>query len=177
MRVVSAPTSLDVNVITRDGFDRLQRELDELTGDGRQEAAAWLRATRLDCSDAAENAELRDALEAHERLERRIAVIETRLAGARVAGPAGRDGVAGVGSRVRLRGRRSGVVEFTLVGAGEADIDRERISVASPMGRALVGRRAGETIDVATPRRRMRFQVVSVTPEIGVDVRNGRRAA
>ena len=177
MSAVSAPANLDLNVITREGFHRLQRELDDLVDRGRKQAAARLRAARLDGSDPAENAELRAALEASERLEARISVVEERLSGARVADPASADGIAGVGTRVRLRGQRTGVVEFILVGAGEADLDSDRISIVAPMGQAVAGRRVGEEIDVQTPRRRLRFHVVSVTPENEPDIVDDRLAA
>lgn len=177
MSALAAPANFEINVITREGFDRLQRELDELAGAGRDQAAARLRTARLDGNDPAENAELRDALEARERLERRIWELEERLSGVRVAEPATRDGVARVGTRVRLRGQRTGVLEFTLVGAGEADLERDRISVVAPIGQAVAGRRVGDTIDVETPRRRVRFEVISVTPEGDPHVSDERIAA
>jgi transcription elongation factor GreA len=163
--------------MTADGFDRLQRELSELSVTGREQVAARLRAARLDGGDPSDNGELRDALDEHQRLEQRIAVIEVRLAGARVTGAPSADGVAGVGSRVSLRGRRGNTVEFTLVGAREADLARERISVSAPMGQAVHGRRVGESIEVQTPRRRLRFTIVSVTADGPSQVGDERRAA
>jgi transcription elongation factor GreA len=177
MRVLSIPTHPEANLMTPDGFDRLQRERRELSVAGREQVAARLRTARLDSSDASENAELRDALDEHQRLEHRIAVIEERLAGARIADRPSADGVAGLGSRVRLRGRRGHTIEFTLVGAGEADLARERISISAPMGSAVHGRRAGESIEVQTPRRRLRFTIVSVTVDRSDEAGDERRAA
>jgi len=66
--------------------------------------------------------------------------------------------------RVRLRSRTAGIVEYELVGAGESDVGRGRISIDSPVGQAIAGRRAGETIDVTTPRRVRRLELIAVEP-------------
>lgn len=166
-----------MSFMTSYGFAQLERELGELTFAGREQVAARLRTARLDSSDASENFELRDAVDEHQRLEHRIAVIEERLRSARIAGPPSSDGVAGLGSRVRLRGGRGRIIEFTLVGRGEADLSRERISISAPMGKAVLGRRAGERIEVETPRRRLRFTIVSVTADGSAEAGGGRWAA
>jgi len=65
---------------------------------------------------------------------------------------------------VRVRSRTAGIVEYELVGAGEADAGDGRISIDSPVGQAIAGRRAGETIEVETPRRMRRLELLSVEP-------------
>ena len=154
--------------MTAQGFERLQRELEQLRSEGRQQVAERLRDARLDHGDPAENGELMDALDEQQRLEQRIGTIEARLERARVAEPGTGGGVARIGTHVRLVGSRTGVIEFTLVGPGEADLSSGRISIASPIGQAVAGRRSGDTIDVQTPRRRLWFQVVSVRSERAV---------
>jgi transcription elongation factor GreA len=151
-------------LITQEGYDRLRSELLTLTITARRELAERLRHARADGGNPAENGDLMDALEESKSLERRIAELETRLAGARIAGPAGDDGVAAIGTRVGIRTREGEVRHYELVGDGEADPDHWRISISSPVGEAIAGRRAGETIDVDTPRRRVRFELVSVDP-------------
>jgi transcription elongation factor GreA len=155
--------------MTRHGFERLQQELETLSGEGRRRVADRLRAARQDGGDPVENGELMDALEERARLEQRIGVIEARLAGSRIARPGGAGGAARIGTRIRLTNRRTGVVEFTLVGAGEADLSRGRISIASPMGQAVAGRRSGDVVEVQTPRRRLRFRIASVRSERASD--------
>jgi transcription elongation factor GreA len=172
-----ATNNTDTGLMTRQGFERLQQELQQLTGDERQRVADRLREARLDGGDPAENGELMDALDERERLEQRIGEIEARLAGARIAQPGQAGGVARIGTRIRLTNESTGIVEFTLVGVGEADLARGRFSIASPMGQAVAGRRSGDTIEVQTPRRRVRFQVVSVRAERVRDAGRQRRAA
>lgn len=122
---------------------------------------------------ATDNPALFDVLEEQAQLERRIETLEARLAAARIAEPNG-DGSAGIGSWVRLRDlETSELVEYELVGAIEADLDEGRLSVDAPVGRALLGAAAGETVAVSCPRGELRFQVISV---VGAE-RSERKAA
>lgn len=162
MSATTAARPIDSMLMTHAGYAALERELHELRTTARQELAERLRDARGAGGDLAENGELMDALRESAELEERIVAIEQRLAAARIAPPAPADGSATVGSRVRLRRRGAGVVEYDLVGAGEADPGAGRISVDSPLGRALAGRRAGERVEVAAPRRRMTFDLVRV---------------
>src|SRR5690348_16747918 len=130
--------------MTQEGYDRLRSELLTLTTTTRQELAERLRQARGDGGDPAENGDLMDALEQSASLERRIAELEARLATARVAKPGGDDGVAAVGSRVGIRTREGEVHHYELVGDGESDPSRWRISISSPIGAAIAGRRAGD---------------------------------
>src|SRR5207249_11773924 len=103
-------------------------------------------------------------------LEQRISQRRARLVSARVVAAAA-DGTAGIGTRVRLRSRSAGIVEYELVGAGEADAGRGRISIDSLVGQAIAGRRAGETVEVETPRRVRRLELLAVErAEIGASL-------
>ena len=154
-------------LMTQEGYDRLRGELLTLTTTTREELAVRLRQARADGGNPAENGDLMDALAESASIERRIAELEARLAAARVAEPAPDDGVAAVGTRVGIRTREGEVLHYELVGDGEADPARWRISISSPIGEAIAGRRAGDKIDVETPRRRVRFELVSVGPVSG----------
>src|SRR4051794_33606467 len=155
------------SLMTQEGYDRLRSELLTLTTTTRRELADRLRQARGDGGNPAENGELMDALEESASIERRIAELEARVAAARVAEPSADDGVATVGSRVGVRTREGEVRHYELVGDGEADPSAQRITISSPIGQAIAGRRAGDTIDVETPRRRVRFELVSVGPVDG----------
>jgi transcription elongation factor GreA len=150
--------------MTQEGYDRLRIELEILTTTTRAELGDRLREARADGGDPAENAELMDAIEERVLLEQRISALKAQLGVARVAEAAHADGVARIGTRVRLRTPDSAIVEYVLVGAAEADVARRRISIASPVGRAIVGERAGAAVEVQTPRRRVRFELISVAP-------------
>ncbi|HET6600488.1 MAG TPA: GreA/GreB family elongation factor, partial [Gaiella sp.] len=95
----------------------------------------------------------------------RIAVLEAQVANARVVAPS-RDGVAGLGTSVRVRDSATGeVAEYELVGAAEADVGNGRVSLAAPVGRALFGRRKGNVVEVETPRGTIALEVLAVRVE------------
>lgn len=154
----------DGTLITAGGLARLEQELEELRDGGRQELAERFRTARND-GDVAENPALIDLLEEHAQLERRIAVLEAQVANARVVAPS-RDGVAGLGTSVRVRDSATGeVAEYELVGAAEADVGNGRVSLAAPVGRALFGRRKGNVVEVETPRGTIALEVLAVRVE------------
>jgi transcription elongation factor GreA len=165
----AASRQADEALMTQEGYDRLHSELETLTTTARRELAERLRDARAAGANPAENGDLIDALDESAFLEQRIGELKSRLASARVAAPAARDGVAAIGTRVGLRTRDGEVLHYELVGKGEADPARWRISISSPVGDAIAGRRAGDRIEVETPRRRVRVDLVSVEP-LGADL-------
>ncbi len=147
--------------ITAEGFERLQRELLALSGEGRRELVERLRDARSD-GDVADNPALLDLLDEHAQLERRIALLESQLASVRVVTPA-RSGVADVGTHVAVRDTETGeVAEYQLVGAVEVDVGNGRVSVDAPVGRALLGAQKGDLVEVDVPRGTIRLEVLSV---------------
>jgi transcription elongation factor GreA len=142
-----APRKDDL-LFTAEGYRRLRLELDALRTQGRRAMRERLRAARDD-GHLDDNQDLFDAL-------------EDRLVSARVVEP-GEGGGAGIGSSIRLRNLDTGgVLDYELVGAREGDARRGRISVDAPVGRALLGAVAGDLVTVASPRGRLRFEVVGV---------------
>lgn len=162
MSALSAVTFDEELVVTAHGRERLCAELEELRTVQRAALTEQLRAARADRDP--DNPTLFELLEEQAQLEWRISVLEGQVAAARVAAPAG-DGAAGIGSRVRVRHCRTGDVgEYDLVGPIESDVLNGRVSVGAPVGRALVGRRRGETVSVETPRGRQELEILAVSP-------------
>ena len=154
--------AVDDLLMTAEGYERLCSELETLCGEGRQAMSERLREARAD-GHLEDNPALFDLLEAQARLERRIATLEARLTRARIAEPNG-DGSAGIGSFVLLRDpETSELVEYELVGAIEGNVDEGRVSIDAPVGRALLGTAAGDTVVVACPRGELRFEVIGVS--------------
>jgi len=150
-------------VITSEGFERLSNELDRLRSEERRRVAERLRGAKTGEANLAQNAEYLDAREEKLQLERRIALLRERLGSARIIAPRLGNGLVDPGERVRVRDVASGrSLELELVGQLEADVTVGRISVASPLGRALVGLREGEIADVQAPRGRFSFEVLAV---------------
>jgi transcription elongation factor GreA len=149
--------------VTADGYEQLRSELERLCADGRADMSERLREARED-GHLANNPALYDLLEEQVQLERRIAILEGRLAAAEIVVPAA-DGLASIGSVVRVRDRQTGdLAEYELVGPIESDIASGRVSVEAPVGRALVHRSAGAVVDVETPSGTLGLKVLSVRP-------------
>lgn len=149
-------------VITSKGYARLNAELERLEGEERRRVADRLRQATASEANLAQNAEYLDAREEKIELERRIGQIQARLRTARVVKPRA-NGRIDVGERVRVRDLSSKRhLEVELVGQAEADVAAGRVSVASPLGGALVGLREGEIAYVEAPRGRLRYKVLAV---------------
>jgi transcription elongation factor GreA len=147
--------------LTRRGYERLRDELAVLTTTARAEMRDRLRDARAQGGELSDNLELLDALEDQDFLERRITALQEALAWARVVDDPPDDGTIGVGSRVRLRDSETGrTAEHELVGSIEVEPGQRTVSSESPIGRALLGRRAGDVIDVQVPRGTRRFEVL-----------------
>jgi transcription elongation factor GreA len=158
--VAGATITDETLLMTADGFERLSRELEALRADGRRELAERLREARHG-GDLADSAALYELLEEQAQLEGRIALLADRLATAEVVAPPS-DGRAGIGSVVRVRDGGH-EYEVELVGPLEGDAAGGRVSLAAPVGRALAGRRAGETVHVETPRGRRALEILAVS--------------
>ena len=151
-------------VITPDGLTRLSEELERLVGDGRRSIAERLRQALGSQANATENADYLAAREEQERLERRIATLQERLGAAELVEPRPGNGVVDVGERVRVRDLDSGKrLELELVGPLETDVAAGRISLVSPLGSAIVGRRRGEVVEVDAPRGRLRYRILAAS--------------
>jgi transcription elongation factor GreA len=150
-------------LLTPEGYDKLKREIEFLSTDKRREVAERIRIAR-EFGDIAENAEYDDAKNEQALLEHRIALLEERLAAARVidAGEISSD-VVSIGSRVRLKDMDAGeTVEYHIVGSAEANPAEHRLSNESPVGRAIIGRKKGEVVEVAAPRGSLKFKILEI---------------
>ena len=146
--------------LTPDGEARLRAELDELTRVKRPQVIARIR-TAKEHGDLKENAEYHSAREEQSFLEGRIQAIEARLRSAVIVEAPAAGSRVGLGSVVSLDDDGD-TVRYTIVGADESDPAHGRISSSSPVGRALVGRDAGDWVVVATPAGEQRFRILSV---------------
>ncbi len=151
--------------LSAEGISRLREELAELTGTKRPEVIARIKSAK-ELGDLKENADYTSAREEQSFLEGRIASIEVLLRDAKVieAPAASAEGRIDLGSRVSIEmvGQPGEVTVYELVGTAEADPAAGRISNASPVGRALIGRRVGDTVAVKTPRGDVEYRIVEV---------------
>ena len=150
-------------VITSQGFERLSGELQRLKREERRRVAERLREAASDEANLAQSMEYLDAREQKLRLERRISLLRERLRSARIVEPCLGNGRVDLGERVRVREVISGhSLELELVGQFEGDFAAGRVSVASPLGRALVGLRKGEIAKIDAPRGSFAFEVLAI---------------
>ncbi|MDQ3729261.1 MAG: transcription elongation factor GreA [Actinomycetota bacterium] len=150
-----------VNEISPEGKAEAEAELEELREVKRPKIVAAIKAAREE-GDLSENAEYHAAREEQGHLEARVRILEELLASAEVIdAPTGDK--AQVGSRIRFRDSASGEEkEITLVHRLEASMAEGKLSAESPVGRALLGSKKGDTIKFETPRGAKNLEILSV---------------
>jgi transcription elongation factor GreA len=149
--------------ITKKGYDALKTELDRLRKVERPQVIESIAEARAH-GDLSENAEYDAAKERQGFIEARIAEIESKLADARIVEIAGRSSDTIVfGATVLVIEQESQAKrQYTLVGQDEADMKFNRISIQSPVGRALIGKRVGDFIEVQTPVKTVEYEVIEI---------------
>jgi len=149
--------------LTKEGYQKLQEELDYLRTKKREEIAARLREA-ADGEDLIENAEYEAAKNEQAFVEGRIKDLELLLATAKIIEEPKVSELAQVGSKVAIQVMDSqGVEEYEIVGAAEANPIAGHISNESPLGKALLGHKAGEVVTVEAPDNRYQVKIIEVT--------------
>jgi len=150
-------------ILTPEGYERLKQEIDYLRGDKRREVADRIRVAR-EFGDIAENAEYDDAKNEQAHLEARIAMLEERLKAARVVTKKEiKSGEVSIGTKVRLRDVKANkTVEYHIVGSAEANPAENKLSNESPVGKAIMGRKKGEVVEVAAPRGSLKYKILDI---------------
>ena len=151
--------------ITRRGAELLKAELQRLKAQERPAVIAAIAEARSH-GDLSENAEYEAAKNRQGFIEGRIKEIEGKLAAAQVIDPAqlAAEGRVVFGATVELEEEETGEqVSYQIVGEDEADIKAGRISVSSPIARALIGREAGDVVEVIAPGGTHEYEVLAVT--------------
>lgn len=151
------PTSF----LTKEGFEKLQDELENLRSVKREEIANRLREA-MEGGELIENAEYEAAKNEQAFVEGRIKELEILLATARVIEETHTADVISVGSKVTIKEEGSKPELFVIVGAAEADPAEGKISNESPLGKALLGHKAGETVTVDAPAGSFTVKVTKV---------------
>jgi transcription elongation factor GreA len=140
-------------VLTPEGLEELKARIQYLRGDRRREVAERIKEAR-EFGDIAENSEYDDAKNEQAMLEKQIADLEEKLRNARVIDSKDVDtDVVSVGAVVHVKDQKTDKsTKFKIVGSAEANPAESRLSNESPVGRALLGRKRGETVTVPVPR-------------------------
>ena len=149
-------------ILTPEGLRKLEEELEFLKTVKRKEVAERIKQSK-EFGDLMENSEYEDAKNEQAFIEGRILTVEGMLRNAKVINDHDvRSDVVTVGSTVHLADEAGEQLTYTIVGSPEADPRRDRISNESPVGRALLGKRRGETVTVKAPAGTIRYTIRAI---------------
>lgn len=148
--------------LTREGMAKLEVEKKHLREDVYPEITERIRASK-EFADMDDNSEYEDAKQELAMIEARIQTIDSMLAHATlIEHDQNGDGTIELGSRVKVADDEGDQAEYVIVGSAEASPRDGRISNESPVGRALLGRKVGDIIEVSAPAGMITYKIVSV---------------
>ncbi|MPR33083.1 transcription elongation factor GreA [Salmonirosea aquatica] len=153
-----------ISYYTEEGLNRLKNELNDMKTKGRTEIARQIAEAR-DKGDLSENAEYDAAKDAQGLHEMKIAKLEEILSNARVLDESSIDtSLVAVLSTVKLKNKKNGaVMSYTLVSEEEADLKTGKISVGSPIGKGLLGKKVGEAAEIKIPAGTVEFEILEIS--------------
>lgn len=149
-------------LLTKEGMAELEKELEYLKTVKRREIAQRIKEA-IALGDISENSEYDEAKNEQAQIERRISVIEQTLRKARVIEANNNSDEVGLGSTVVLKDLEfDEEFTYTVVGSAEANPSKNKISNESPVGKAILGRKKGEIVDVTVPAGVVQYQIVDI---------------
>jgi transcription elongation factor GreA len=150
-------------LLTGSGIKKLEEELHILKSVKRREIAERIRAA-IEFGDITENSEYEEAKNEQAFIEGRILTLEKMLRHARIIDTSqSPDDTVAVGATVLLKDLEYGdEIEYTIVGSAEADPAANKISNESPVGRAILGQKAGAVVEVKVPAGILKYQILNV---------------
>ncbi len=155
---------MDIIYLSKDGVEKLQKELHRFKTIERPKVVSEIKTAR-EFGDLSENAEYHAAKEKQVFVERKIAELEDKLTRVRVLDDSNIDASkAYLLSTVRVRDLEDGEeIDYTLVSAEEADVDNDRISIQSPIGKGLLGKAVGDRVQIEVPAGVIEYEVLDVS--------------
>jgi transcription elongation factor GreA len=156
--------NMSISYVTQETFDQMIEELNKLKSEGRSEIAKAIAEAR-EKGDLKENAEYDAAKEAQGHHEAKIAILENAVANARIIDVNDIDtSKVTILSKVKMlnMGTKKSI-QYQIVSENEADLKAGKISVSSPIGKGLLGKKVGEVAEVQTPGGLMKFKVEEIT--------------
>jgi len=153
-----------VQYVTEDGLQRLRAELEQLKNVERPAISRQIAEAR-DKGDLSENAEYDAAKEAQGLLEMKIAKLEEKVANARVIDESRIDlSQVQILTKVKIKNvATQTVMEYMLVTETEANIKAGKLAVGTPIAKALLGKKKGDTVEVTVPSGVMKFEILSIS--------------
>ena len=150
-------------ILTQEGYEKLEEELNYLKTEKRTEIAERIKVAR-GFGDLSENSEYDEAKTAQSENEEKIAELEVKIRNAKVIDAKEIDTkTVQIGNTVKLHDIEFDEdIEYTIVGSTEVDLAEKKISNESPIGKALLGRKKGETVDVEAPDGTIQFKILAI---------------
>lgn len=150
--------------LTEEGLKKLKDELKQLTTVERPAISMQIADAR-DKGDLSENAEYDAAKDAQGMLEMKIAKLQNTLINSRVIDPSKIDNkTIQIMNKVKVKNLNNNTTfEYTLVSESEADLKEKKISINSPIARGLLGRKAGEIVEIQVPAGLMKFEILEIS--------------
>ncbi len=149
---------------TEEGLNKLKQELSDLKTKGRSDMAKQIAEAR-DKGDLSENAEYDAAKDAQGLLELKISKLEEVVSNARVLDETNIDtSKVSILSKVKIKNNgNKAIIEYTLVSEEEADLKSGRISVKSPIGSGLLGKKIGDVVEISVPAGKFNFEIMEIS--------------
>ena len=148
--------------LTREGLLKLRDEREHLFTVRRHDVAERIQRAK-EMGGTVDNAEYEEAKNDQAYVEGRIRTLDTLIANAHIIDEEGSSDVVRIGSTVTVEDGRGRKVRYKIIGSAEADPSQGTISNVSPIGKALLGKRAGDVADVAVPAGQVQFKVVGIS--------------
>lgn len=150
-------------LITSEGLEELKNELEELKTVKRKQVSERIK-TALAFGDISENSEYDEAKNEQAQVEIRISKLENMIKNAKIIEKNGQRDVVNVGCKVKVKDIEfDEIMVYTIVGSAEADPFKEKISNVSPLGRALIGKKKGDSIEVISPAGvTIKYEILSI---------------
>ena len=151
-------------ILTQEGYDKLEKELERLRTETRTEIAERIKVA-LGFGDLSENSEYDEAKNAQAENEALIVELENKVRYAKIIDESEIDTkTVQVGNTVKLLDMEfNEEVTYTIVGSTEVDLTQNRISNESPMGKALLGAKKNQTVEVQAPAGVIKYKILSIT--------------
>jgi len=149
-------------LITQEGLGKLNSELEHLLSVRRQEIAGKIKRAR-EMGGTENNAEYEDAKNDQAFVEGRILMLENIVKNATVIESPAMPGTVEMGDKVLIQNQDGKIEQFTIVGSAEASPVEGKISNESPVGKALLGKKIGDEVEVTTPAGLLKLQIMDVS--------------
>ena len=154
----------DEILLTKEGYEKLTKELNDLKTVGRDDIAAKIKVA-LSFGDLSENSEYDEAKNEQGKMEHRISEIEDTLKNARIIDEASiTNEVVHVGSKVKIKDVEfDEIIEYKILGETESDPENGVISAHSPIGAGLIGHHTGDTVNIEAPMGMLEFEILEIS--------------